>query len=195
MEDWLYCWGLMILVAPDSEFPRLVREAFAASVRGLPQASLWVVNVESRFRWRAAFVRVLFGALETPELMDRTPEAFEGFPAGREFSISDFSLDNLISPALVVTSPWVLGVSSARLGGVVAMLFGELLNGIRSDSPVTAPVRFGGAGRRDGWPEKAEPRSGPTLHPEGARGRADRERGLRDRHRRERRWSAGDPGP
>jgi hypothetical protein len=132
-EEWLHGWQLMVLTAPDAEFPRLVRETFSkALVSSLPNATLWTMNVDPRYQWRAALVRVLFGALETPELLDRSAEQFEGFSAGREFSHSSFGVDALLEPAMMAAAPWLLGAASVRVGGAVALLFGQPISGIKN---------------------------------------------------------------
>lgn len=163
-EEWLYGWNLAVLTVPDAGFPRFAREAFTSTCQSLPQASLWAIDVDARFRWRAALVRVLFGALETPEVLNRSPEEFEGFPASRETTLNDLSLDHVISPAFVVTSPWVLGFSSARLGGVAALLFGQLLNGIHAGKPAGQMLDLFGPRLPPDQPPEPEQR--PALQPQ-----------------------------
>jgi hypothetical protein len=113
IEEWLYGWQLLFLTAPDSEIPKLVQQSFSGTVLvNFPDASLWAVSVDSGYHWRFALVRVLFGALETPELLDRTREEFRGFPAGRELSMNTFGLDALIEPAMMAAAPWQHSLST-----------------------------------------------------------------------------------
>jgi hypothetical protein len=126
-----------MLTAPDQEFPKLVRHTFSETMLpNLPDASLWAVRVDPAYRWRFALARVLFGATEAPELLERSPEDFEGFSAARELSSNlAFGLEAELGIPMLVCAPWVLGLSSARVGGAVAILFGVPLAGIR-DTPV-----------------------------------------------------------
>jgi len=95
----------------------------------------------------------------------------------------------------VVVESYVRGVSTRRIEGLVRTLGIERISKSRVsqmakelDHEVEA-FRSPSAGR-----ESLHVRVARCPYPEGARGRADRERGLRDRDGGERRRSAGDPG-
>jgi len=122
-------FSLLSLIAPDAELPGYLRSFYPFLATQLPKSSLWAIRVDPVVHSRRALLRGLLAADEAPELLERTDE-FQGFKAGRGLANAEgVGLGALIEPALIARAPGVLGINSARLAGMVTVLFGHFESG------------------------------------------------------------------
>jgi hypothetical protein len=107
-----------------------------------------------QLRWRVAAVRLLFGAREHPDVLARIHESGERIPTPMSLLQSlGYGLDSFFEPALMPTSPWVLGMNGIRVGGHAVILFGDAVPGftgkqaddlmdlLRGRAPLATPTR------------------------------------------------------
>jgi hypothetical protein len=133
LPDVLYGLQVNILNAPDAQLPGVVRDALRlALTRFSPEASVWGIQLESRLQWRFAALRALLAATDTPEILAQDRDTFRGFPAASALlADARMGLDCYITPALLALSPGVYGITGTRIGGIVVLLFGEPILGLR----------------------------------------------------------------
>lgn len=127
-------FSLLNLVAPDAELPAHLRLYYPFLAGQLPKSSLWAIQVDPAVHARRAILRGLLAADEAPELLERSDAEFEGFEPGKGLANAEgVGLGALIQTALVVEAPAVLGINTARLGGMVTLLFGHFEAGRSSE--------------------------------------------------------------
>ena len=125
--------SLLNLVAPDNELPEHLRTLYPRLAAQLPKSSLWAIHIDPVIHSRRAILRGLLAADGAPELLERSDADFKGFEAGRGLAnAGGVGLGALIQTALVAEAPGLLGINTARLPGMVTLLFGHFESG-RSD--------------------------------------------------------------
>src|SRR5262249_42164533 len=82
-SDILGALRLNTLLARDAELPAVVQDALRLALTRSPQASAWGIRLEPQLHWRFATLRALLAAADTPEILARAPDAFQGFPAAK----------------------------------------------------------------------------------------------------------------
>lgn len=121
---------LATTIATDDELPEFLRGSFSELVKQLPRASLWMIKVDRTFLSRKAASRAFFAAQEAPELIKRQEKDFTGFEAGRGLeAIEGLGMAPFLEVGLLVGAPGILGVVTARLPGMVVLLFGHYESG------------------------------------------------------------------
>src|SRR5687767_5922324 len=129
-EEWWAGLSLAFMSVPDAEVSRHVFDAYTTTIAPqMPESSLWLTEFKPELSWRLASIRALFGATEAPELLDREGE-WLGFQAARGLMNSTmFGFGPFIDVALLVAAPWLVGISSARRGGMLTVMFGKPQSG------------------------------------------------------------------
>lgn len=136
-EDAWVAFRLRFMTLPDRELPAFVQAEFRSIVQNFPGASLWAIDFDERLTWRIATARTLFAASADPAFLARPRQGSLLFPAALGFMRSlMYGMAAYTEPILLVAAPWLLGMSSYRLGGSVVVLFGDAQPGFR---PVQAP--------------------------------------------------------
>lgn len=119
-------FDLLIMAALDSELPAHLRNLYPVLATQLPGSSLWALPVDPAFHSRRTATRVLLAAEAAPELLARPGNGTWGFDAGKGLGANDgFAVGPLIELGLLAGAPGTLGIVSARLQGIVALLFGQ----------------------------------------------------------------------
>jgi len=126
-EDFWYALQVTMMAAPDSDVVNHLREVMEhVIVKQMPEASLWVLEVNSKLHSRFAAIRALFSVHEAPELLDRPREDFKGFLAARGLHPQvSFGFELFVEPALMFAAPWLFGIMSTRVGGLLIVMFGQ----------------------------------------------------------------------
>jgi len=128
-------FSLLNLIAPDAELPAHLRLFYPQLAAQLPKSSLWAIQVDPAVHSRRALLRGLVSAEEAPELLERGDEEFKGFEAGKGLAnAAGIGLGDLIQAAMVVEAPGVLGINTARLPGMITLLFGHFEAGRSAES-------------------------------------------------------------
>ena len=123
-------FNLLTRAVSDAELPNHLRDFYPMLAAQLPASSLWAIEVDQAVNSRRSIVRGLLAAEHAPELMARPDDDFEGFEAGRGLSSAEaVGLGALIDTALVAGAPGVLGINTARVTGMVTLLFGHYESG------------------------------------------------------------------
>lgn len=126
--------NLLTLVAPDAELPSHLQSFYPLLGAQLPHSSLWATHVDPAVHSRRAMLRGLLAVDEAPELLERSDAEFKGFEAGKGLANAEgVGLGALIQTALVAEAPGVLGINTARLPGMVTLLFGHFESGRSSE--------------------------------------------------------------
>ncbi len=129
VQTWA-AFSLLNLVAPDQELPEHLQRFYPIFAGQLPKSSLWAIQVDPVVHSRRAIVRGLLAAEEAPELLNRSDAEFQGFEAGKGLATAEgIGLGALIQTALVAEAPGLLGINTARLPGMVTLLFGHFESG------------------------------------------------------------------
>jgi hypothetical protein len=129
VQFWV-AFSLLNLVAPDAELPAHLHLYYPFLAAQLPKSSLWAIQVDPAVHSRRALLRGLLAADEAPEQLERSDAEFEGFEAGKGLANAEgVGLGALIQTALVAEAPGLLGMNTARLGGMVTLLFGHFESG------------------------------------------------------------------
>lgn len=125
-EDFWAAFGLAAKGVADAEVPEFLQVLLQRMHTDMPDASVWAVSIDPKVFWRFGAIRSLFAGLETPEVLERSPEEpFAGFQAGVGLQHGTmFGLQPFLDVAMLVAAPWLLGIGSARRGGYLAALFG-----------------------------------------------------------------------
>jgi hypothetical protein len=153
IDQWVG-FRLQFMTVRDAEVAAFTEQLFASVAAQLPHASLWEVEFRPQLRWRVAAVRLLFGAREHPDVLARIHESGERIPTPMSLLQSlGYGLDSFFEPALMPTSPWVLGMNGIRVGGHAVILFGDAVPGftgkqaddlmdlLRGRAPLATPTR------------------------------------------------------
>jgi hypothetical protein len=148
--DAFVSFRLQFLTVPDRDLAAFTREFYSQLSEQLGESSLWLVEFQPALRWRIAAVRMLFGAKEHPELLAQTHAGGPRLPTPMALLPSlGFGFDAFVEPALLPTSPWILGMNGIRADGQVIVMFGDSQPGftgkqandpldiLRGRSPVT----------------------------------------------------------
>lgn len=123
-------FSLLNLATADADLPTHLRAFYPMFASRLPDSSLWAITLDPAVNARRTIVRGLVAAEHAPELLARTDDEFDGFEAGRGLSSPDaIGLGAVIETALVAGAPGVLGVNTARIPGMVTLLFGHFESG------------------------------------------------------------------
>jgi hypothetical protein len=132
LPDILYALRLNVINARDAHLPNVVQDALRFTVTRSSEASAWGIRIEPHLHWRFTALRALLAATDTPELLDRGPEDFRGFQAAEELMVdARMGLDCYLTPALLALSPGTYGIAAGRTGGIVILLFGDAILGLR----------------------------------------------------------------
>lgn len=132
---------LRIQTCDRADLPDVVRTILRDEL--LPtyhDASTWLIRVKPALSMRTALARALLMAAEDPAVLTPAGSAAGGLAfQGARGLLGDttFGLDAYLTPLLAAQSPWVTGVAAPRNGGVVALLFGEL---VRAQTGVAAEI-------------------------------------------------------
>jgi hypothetical protein len=119
-------FDLLILAALDAELPLHLRNLYPVLAGQLPGSSLWALPVDPMFHSRRTATRTLMAAEAAPELLARPADGTWGFDAGKGLGANDgMGIGPVIELGLLAEAPGVLGILSARLPGIVALLFGQ----------------------------------------------------------------------
>lgn len=121
---------LQIATARDAALPGLTRASFMQIASAMPQSSLWAIEFDPALSWRVAACRLLFGAREHPEQLAKVHERGERLtnPTALLPTLG-YGLDAFIEPALLVVSPWLIGINGIRVGGELLFMFGQAAPG------------------------------------------------------------------
>lgn len=118
------------LIATDAELPGHLREVFPVLSTQLPKASLWMLTINPVLHTREAAVRAFLTAQEAPEHLARVEKESLGFEAGRGLGATEgMGSGVFVETGLLVAAPGVLGMVTARLPGMVLLLFGHFESG------------------------------------------------------------------
>lgn len=117
---------LGIVSASDIDWIPFLRGNFDRIIKELPHASLWAVEHDRVLYSRHHIVQTLFGAEATPGLLVNPDLSTQVFQAGSGLLGEQYHVGHLVEPALLVHAPWVIGIQSARMAGLVVMIFGGL---------------------------------------------------------------------
>jgi hypothetical protein len=133
LPDILYGLQLNIVNAPDAQLPGVVRDALRLALTRLSaEASVWGIQLESRLQWRFTALRALLAATDTPEILAQDRDTFRGFAAASALLADAWmGLDCYLTPALLALSPGLYGIAATRTAGVVVLLFGAPISGLR----------------------------------------------------------------
>jgi hypothetical protein len=132
LPDILYALQLNILNAPDAQLSHVVRNALQFALTRSSDSSVWGIQLELRLQWRFAALRALLAATDTPEILAQDRDSFRGFPAASALlADARMGLDCYLAPALLALSPGIYGIAGTRTGGLVVLLFGEPILGLR----------------------------------------------------------------
>jgi hypothetical protein len=132
LPDILYALRLNIINARDAQLPSVVQDALRFTLTRSSDASAWGIRIEPRLHWRFTALRALLAATDTPEILERAPEDFRGFQAAEELMVdARMGLDCYLTPALLALSPGTYGIAAGRTGGIVILLFGDAILGLR----------------------------------------------------------------
>lgn len=125
-EEFWEGFGLATKSVYDSEVPDFLQAMLQRIHDDMPNASAWAVTIDPKVFWRFGAIRTLFAGIETPEVLERPPDApFEGFKAALGLQHGTmYGLHPFLDSAMLVAAPWLLGAGSARRGGYIAVLFG-----------------------------------------------------------------------
>ncbi len=123
-------FSLLNLATADADLPNHLRALYPMFASLLPDSSLWAIKLDPAVNARRTIVRGLLAAEHAPELLARNNDEFQGFEAGRGLASPDaIGLGAFIETALVAEAPGVLGVNTARIPGMVTLLFGHFESG------------------------------------------------------------------
>jgi hypothetical protein len=138
--DLLIAFRLLIQTAREAELPALVADLYKRLSADLPRASLWAVEFDPALAWRVAACRLLFAAAEHPEQLAKVHESGERLMNPMSLLPTlGYGLSPFIEPALLVASPWLIGMNASRVGGHLLLMFGEARpgwTGRQSDAPL-----------------------------------------------------------
>jgi hypothetical protein len=122
--------NLLNLIAPDDELPQHLRSFYPVLAAQLPKSSLWAIHVDPVIHSRRSILRGLLMAEEAPDWLARGDSDLGGFEAGAGLaSAGGVGVGELIQAALVAEAPGLLGINTARLYGMVTVLFGHFESG------------------------------------------------------------------
>jgi len=128
-QDRVQFWAafnLLNLVAPDDELPEHLRGFYQILAAQLPKSSLWAIHVDPAVHSRRAIVRGLLAVEDAPELLESSDDEFKGFEAGQGLAnAAGIGLGALIQTGMIAEAPGVLGINTARLPGMITLLFGH----------------------------------------------------------------------
>jgi hypothetical protein len=123
-------FSLLNRAVRDAALPDHLRDFYPMLAAQLPNSSLWAIKLDPAVNARRTIVRGLLAAEHAPELLLRPDDRFEGFEAGRGLASPDaVGLGAVIDTALVAGAPGVLGINTARIPGMVTLLFGHFESG------------------------------------------------------------------
>jgi hypothetical protein len=125
---------LGITAGSDKDWIPFLAANFERIGEELPAASIWAVEHSRMLYSRHHIVQTLFGAEATPELLVNPDLSAQVFRAGSGLLGEQYHVGHLIEPALVVHSPWVIGIQGSRMAGLVVLIFGGLESGRPSGS-------------------------------------------------------------
>ena len=136
LENYWVRFRLRFMTLPDAQIPDYARPVFTDVAELHKGATLWAVGFTERLKNRLATIRALFAASQDPDFLSR-PREILLFPGAQGLLRSQmYGFPAYVEPALLIASPWLLGMSSYRHGGSLVVLFGESVPGFR---PVQAP--------------------------------------------------------
>jgi hypothetical protein len=132
LPDILYALRLNIINARDAQLPSVVQDALRFTLTRSSEASAWGIRIEPHLHWNFTALRAFLAGTDTPEILDRAPEDFRGFQAAEELMVDvRMGLDCYLTPALLALSPGTYGIAAGRMGGIVILLFGDAILGLR----------------------------------------------------------------
>jgi hypothetical protein len=117
---------LGIASSTDQQWIPFLRANFESIAKQLPTSSLWAVEQNRVLYSRHHMVQALFGAEATPELLVNPDLSSQVFQAGSGLFANQFHVGQFVEPALLVHAPWLIGIQSARMAGLVILIFGSL---------------------------------------------------------------------
>lgn len=97
-----------------------------------PEASTWLIRMRPELSMRFSLLRALLMVEADPGLLARSTNSDPGMVfRGAQGLLGDttLGLDAYLAPLLLAQSPWLSGVAVPRNGGVVVLMFGELIRG------------------------------------------------------------------
>jgi hypothetical protein len=127
----LYHTSLATNCSPEDQLAEVVRNAMDEQLLPvLPNASVWLLKVDSALSNRFALTRVLLQVEDDPKLLSGRPQQFAGFNSARGlFSDTLLGLAAYLSPLLLSLSPYIWGFLSPRVGGVIIYCLGAPVPG------------------------------------------------------------------
>ena len=134
---WLSAVQLAVMSAPTSTVSATLQQVMRESVLpNLPRAAAYIVSIDDRLPFRAAMLRALLyiqsdrtGAPPTPAVNDITFRSANGLTGDLNLGLHAY-----LAPLFLSAAPHVWGMTAARAGGVVAIVFGEAIAGRRGES-------------------------------------------------------------
>jgi hypothetical protein len=114
---------LVIATASDEELPVTLRAVYRDEVLPhMPEALCFGLRISPYFQSRLALVRHLVSMEGLPALHDRqrTPGFLAAYGLAGNLLVG---FQPYIVPALILTSPWALGLMAFRVGGLVVFVF------------------------------------------------------------------------
>ena len=130
-EAFWAAFQLDIMTTPSSHIELALQGWYQRIAAQMQESSLWAIELHPWLLSRQSVIRTLFSAAETPEMLNRPMEEFDGFKSAR--GLMDTSgmggIGTFIEIPLTVIAPWLLGIATRRVGGLVVVLFGNLEDG------------------------------------------------------------------
>ncbi len=156
---------LAVATAAADELPRTARDAFPELLKTLPEASMWLVQVDPVLLHRLTALKAFVAVTREPDFVART--AASPADGGLIFQSASGQLHSLllggsalIRPALNIAAPYVIGSCTPREYGLVVVLFGRAEQGREGAVPSTL-LQMAGAGDFAGKYEPGGP--GPSV--------------------------------
>lgn len=124
---------LRIQSCTRDDLAEVVRNILASDLLPLnPDAATWLIGVDPALSMRFALVRALLMVEEDPHLLANAQNRQQEivFASARGLlGDTSFGMAAYITPLLLAQSPWTMGLAAPRNGGIVVLLFGQLMQG------------------------------------------------------------------
>ena len=150
---------LAVATATPTQLEHVLAQCFPRVLQVFPHATLHLLTVDQRLLRQLTLIKGLVAVQQSPERLARLAPDDDIFPAvSAQLNALLLGAQAFVEPALTLTSPYLLGVSVPRAGGLVVVLFNEAADGREGLVPLSLLAsagdgHFAAAGDLERWSE------------------------------------------